>query len=184
MNAAPDVAREDLPVVRVAADDEIDAVVLHRVKLNRLMLQEDDGVIGISIFEQRDQIHPLFHTVAGSFLIAPSGEDKMIETADASRLVGQEFPAAVLQELRHCRVAQSVFRISVGKAAEQRLVDVVVAVYNIRSVGGLDTAQDFSIPGRVIDCSESARDDISGDQNQIRLLRVDPLDHVLIKRDG
>ena len=162
----------------VAADREVDAVIGQMCELGGLVLEQEDGRGRVGVCEEAGQGGPLRDTVAGAALVAPAGYDQAVSLRQGEELVFEERPAAVFEESGHAGVAAGAFGADVGEAAEERLVDVVVAVDDEDAFWRMDLLQDRGIGRGIPHGGEGAREEVSGHENQVRLLLVDARGHV------
>ena len=183
MDAPVDIARENLSVMGVPGNHHVDAEAVQAFQFSRFMLKKQDGSFRLYAFCQSLQSGPFFHTVPGPCFIAAPDDRGIVEFGNSGDFIGQQFPPTFFQKRFHPRIALGVFGTHVGKTSEQGFIHVVITVDHIGSVSGLDLTEYFRVGIRIFHGTKGACDDIAGYDNQIRLLCIDPLNHVFVDFD-
>ena len=172
-----EIAREHLPVVRVAAEVEVNARVRKLLQFLRLVVEHDDGLTFVHL--RRDLIGRFarLDAAAGTVRVGAAVEVKL--SVDQRPLVAQERDVRVLQECVHARVALFLLALAEGKAREHRFFDIVVAVAGVNAVFRPDAAQRGGDSLRLIHRLPFVVEDIPRDDDKVGVLLVDPVHHLL-----
>ena len=122
----------------MAAEVQVHPGVGQLLQLPRLVVQDEDGLALVHVPGDIFRGLPLLDAPAGALVVGAAVEIKAV--VDEHALVLQEVDIGVSQKDIHARVAGLGFILVEGEPGEDLLLDVVVAVAGVDTVGALNGA--------------------------------------------